>query len=200
MGKKLTIALVAVQLVLFVTGRVLDDLTWYDVGLPDEVAVFESISIACMLICVAIQIFRKPERQGFWRILFFRSQLKFLISWSLIITIGILFFSVFGCSTVDPGSDYFFVNYSGCVLNVTQIVLTNLNYSLICNTWAETPELIVYELALFAEIVYEGNLTLLFISNLVEKPKDYSILLISIIIANQVLIMDLVFRAAYEDR
>lgn len=32
MGKKLTIALVGVQLVLFVTGRVLDDLTWYDVG------------------------------------------------------------------------------------------------------------------------------------------------------------------------
>lgn len=41
---------------------------------------------------------------------------------------------------------------------------------------------------------------LLFISKLVEKPKDYSILLISIIIANQVLMMDLIFRAAYEDR
>lgn len=40
MGRKLTIAIVAVQLVLFVTGRVLDDLTWYDVGLPNEVEVF----------------------------------------------------------------------------------------------------------------------------------------------------------------
>ena len=45
-----------------------------------------------------------------------------------------------------------------------------------------------------------GNLILTFISNLAEKPKDYSILLVSIIIANQVLIMDLIFRAAYEDR
>lgn len=60
--------------------------------------------------------------------------------------------------------------------------------------------MIVYEMVLFGEIIYEGNLILLFISNLQEKPKDYSILLISIMIANQVLIMDLVFRAAYEDR
>jgi predicted branched-subunit amino acid permease len=80
------------------------------------------------------------------------------------------------------------------------MLLTNLNFSLICNTRATTPELILYELILFAEIIYEGNLTLLFIGNLEGKPKDYSILLISIMIANQVLIMDLVFRAAYEDR
>jgi hypothetical protein len=41
---------------------------------------------------------------------------------------------------------------------------------------------------------------ILFINNLDAKPKDYSILLISLVIANQVLIMDLMFRAAYEDR
>lgn len=79
-------------------------------------------------------------------------------------------------------------------------MLTTLNYSLICNTRAERGELVVYEMVLFGEIIYEGNLILLFISNLHEKPKDYSILLISIMIANQVLIMDLIFRAAYEDR
>ena len=107
-----------------------------------------------MLICVAIQIYRKQSRSGFWRILFFRSQLKFLIPWSLIITISILFFNIFGCTKIDPGTDYFFISYEGCVINIVQIVLTNLNYSLICNTWAETPELIVYELTVFAEIVF----------------------------------------------
>ena len=40
----------------------------------------------------------------------------------------------------------------------------------------------------------------LFVNNLEAKPKDYAILLISIIIANQILMMDLIFRAAYEDR
>jgi hypothetical protein len=40
----------------------------------------------------------------------------------------------------------------------------------------------------------------MFVNNLEAKPKDYSILLVSIAIANQILIMDLIFRAAYEDK
>jgi hypothetical protein len=35
---------------------------------------------------------------------------------------------------------------------------------------------------------------MLFINNLDEKVKDYSILLISLMIANQILIMDLIFK------
>lgn len=60
--------------------------------------------------------------------------------------------------------------------------------------------LIAYEIVLFAEIIYNGNLLLIFVNNLEAKPKDYSILFISIAIANQVLIMDLLFRAAYEEK
>jgi hypothetical protein len=41
---------------------------------------------------------------------------------------------------------------------------------------------------------------MLFINNLEGTVKDESILLISLMIANQILIMDLIFRAAYEDR
>jgi hypothetical protein len=53
---------------------------------------------------------------------------------------------------------------------------------------------------LFGEVVYNGHLFLLFINNLEGTEKDYSILLISLVISNQILIMDLIFRAAYEDR
>jgi hypothetical protein len=166
------------------------------------VDVFEGISVLCMALCVAIQIYRKHTVSGMWRILFVRSQFKFIIVWALTITICILFFNIFGCERHLPPSmeGYFYVRYDGCCLNVTQIVMTILNYSLICNTRAERGELVVYELVLFGEIIYEGNLILIFITSLAEKPKDYSILFISILIANQVLIMDLIFRAAYEDR
>ena len=75
-----------------------------------------------------------------------------------------------------------------------------MNYSLICNTKAHRAELIIYELVLFGEIIYNGKLMVLFVNNLEAKSKDYAILLISIIIANQILMMDLIFRAAYEDR
>jgi hypothetical protein len=37
----------------------------------------------------------------------------------------------------------------------------------------------------------------MFVNTLDEKPKDYSIVFVSIAIANQVLIMDLIFRAAH---
>jgi hypothetical protein len=202
MGRKLAITLQAVQIFVFLLGRLLDDMTWYDVGVPNEVDVFEGISVVCMGLCVGIQILRKHHVEGMWKILFVRSQFKFIIVWALAITILILFYNVFGCQRELPPAEenYFYIQYTGCCLNMTQIMLTTLNFSLICNTRAETAELVVYELVLFGEIIYEGNLILLFISNLVDKPKDYSILLISIMIANQVLIMDLIFRAAYEDR
>ena len=90
--------------------------------------------------------------------------------------------------------------YRVCCINITQLVLTNLNYSLICNTKAHILELIVYEAVLFGEVIYNGHLLMYFIGRLEEKQKDYAILLISIEIANQILIMDLMFRAAYEDR
>ena len=61
-------------------------------------------------------------------------------------------------------------------------------------------ELIVYQTVLSGETIYNRTLLILFVNNLEEKPKDYSILYISIMIANQILVMDLMFRAAYEDR
>ena len=61
-------------------------------------------------------------------------------------------------------------------------------------------ELIVYQTVLSGETIYNRTLLILFVNNLEEKPKDYSILYISLVIANQILVMDLMFRAAYEDR
>jgi hypothetical protein len=79
-------------------------------------------------------------------------------------------------------------------------MLTNLNFSLICNTKAHLAEMILYEIILFGEIIYSGNLLLLFVNNLEEKPKEYALLYVSIAIANQTLIMDLILRSAYEEK
>jgi hypothetical protein len=198
----LDILLLVIQLSLFLLGRLLDDLSWYDLGVPNEVNVFEGIGVASLSLSVIIKVIRKWEITDIIKILFWKSQLKFIIPWALIILIIILFFNIFGCQTHMPHTElvYFYVLYDGCILNSIQILLTNLNYSLICNTKAHLAELILYEIVLFGEIIYNGNLLLLFVNNLEDKPKDYSILYISIAIANQILIMDLVFRAAYEER
>lgn len=102
MGRKLAIALQTVQISIFLLGRLLDDMTWYDVGVPNEVDVFEGISVACMILCVGIQVFRKHHVAGMWKILFVRSQFKFIIVWALAITICILFFNIFGCQQHLP--------------------------------------------------------------------------------------------------
>jgi hypothetical protein len=141
------IVILTVQLCLFALGRLMDDMSWYDVHIENEVSVCEGIGIACMTTCVLIQLFRKSEHEGYLKILFFHSQLKFIIPWALVTTICLLFFNVFGCAvelTEEQSADYFYVQYTGCCLNVTQIVLTNLNYSLICNTKAVTAELVLY--------------------------------------------------------
>lgn len=111
MGRKLAIAIQIVQIGVFLLGRLLDDMTWYDVGVPNEVDVFEGISVVCMILCVAIQIYRKHHVPGMWKILFVRSQFKFIIVWALAITISILFFNIFGCQKeLPPGEEgYFYI-------------------------------------------------------------------------------------------
>jgi hypothetical protein len=92
------------------------------------------------------------------------------------------------------------MEYKGCVLYSLTLLLTNLNYSLICNTRGDLPLLVTFLIVLFAEIIYNGTLLISFINNLQEKPKDYSILFVSIFIAWEVLVMDLIFRGAYEEK
>jgi len=77
-------------------------------------------------------------------------------------------------------------------------MLINLNYSFGCNQETHYAEIIVYEVTLFAEIVYNSILLVYFLSNLTGHDKDFSILLIAIMVANQILIMDFIFRAAYQ--
>lgn len=55
-------------------------------------------------------------------------------------------------------------------------------------------------MTLFAEIIYSGFLLITFINGMKEKSKDYCILFISIFIAWQMLVMDLIFRASFEDK
>ncbi len=108
---------------------------------------------------------------------------------------------IFECPhSVEESANPLALSLRECALNATQVLLTNFNFSLICNTKARPLELWVYLAILFAEIVVNGKLFLLFVVDLEGKEKDESILLVSLIIANQVLIMDLIFRAAYEEK
>ena len=75
----------------------MDDISWYDVNIKNEVYVCQGIGVAGMTICAVIQLIRKSKHEGFLKLLFFHSQLKFIIPWSLIITIAILYFNIFGC-------------------------------------------------------------------------------------------------------
>jgi hypothetical protein len=88
----------------------------------------------------------------------------------------------------------------GCIEYCFVLLLSNFIYSSICNEKGELAYLIVFEIVLFAEIIYDGTLLMTFIDNLTEKPKEYSILFVSITIAWEILVMDLIFRAVFEDR
>jgi hypothetical protein len=92
-----------------------------------------------MVVCFVMSVFRKRKIDGIWWILFLRSQLAFFIVWALQICIIILYFNAFDCQAKLPESDigYFYVTYPGCCLTTVQILLTTLNYSMICNTKAE---------------------------------------------------------------
>jgi hypothetical protein len=57
-------------------------------------------------------------------------------------------------------------------------------------------EIIVYEIVLFAEIIFNGHLLMEFVHSLDDRAKEISILLVSIILANIILIMDLMYRGA----
>lgn len=48
------ILLLLVQLGLFLLGRLLDDMSWYDVGLDLEVVKFEGAALAAMVIAAVI--------------------------------------------------------------------------------------------------------------------------------------------------
>ena len=97
MDKKVDTALLVLQLTLFLVSRVLDDLSWHDVGVHDETKVFESVAIAGLTLCMAILLYRKRKIDGIWWILFLRSQMAFFIPYALQITVVILFFTIFGC-------------------------------------------------------------------------------------------------------
>lgn len=55
-------------------------------------------------------------------------------------------------------------------------------------------------MVLFGEIIYNGSLLVKYVNTLEGKSKDLSILYLSLMIANQMLMMDLIFRGAYEER
>lgn len=92
------------------------------------------------------------------------------------------------------------MDHKGCTVYCAVLLITNLCYSLCCNERTEFAYLIVFEMVLFAEVIYSGILLITFIDNMKDKPKDYSILFISIMIAWLILVMDLLFRAVYEDK
>lgn len=96
-NKMIDMVLLVLQLALFLVSRVLDDLSWHDVGVHDETKVFESVAIVGLTLCMVILLYRKRNIDGIWWILFLRSQIAFFIPYALQITIVILFFTIFGC-------------------------------------------------------------------------------------------------------
>lgn len=89
----------------------------------------------------------------------------------------------------------------GCWLAVGQMVTTNLNYSLACNHLTSIPILALYEAVLFGEIIYNGNVILHLIQHESFKNENEGILFFVIVVdANQILIMDILFRIWYERR
>jgi hypothetical protein len=93
----LDILLLTFQLALFLLRRLCDDLSWYDLGIADEMNVFQGIGVAVFTISAIIKIVRKWEIPNIIKILFWKSQLKFIIPWALTILTIILFFQIFGC-------------------------------------------------------------------------------------------------------
>jgi hypothetical protein len=78
-------------------------------------------------------------------VLFGKSQLKFVISWSLTALNCFLFYHIFLCLAVLPEEGgYFYVDAYGCGWNMSQIVMTNLLYSLAANNRSQLSEIIVY--------------------------------------------------------
>ena len=58
------------------------------------------------------------------------------------------------------------MSYGSCWINTTIIMLSNFNFSLICNTKARKSELFVYEAILCAEVIFNAHLIILFIGSL----------------------------------
>lgn len=192
--------MIIAALAFYLLGRLCDDMSWHQfTGLSGTG--FQAIAVGGLAAsAIIITILRLREENGY-KIIFFHSQMKFIIPWALVITESILVFQIFGCYHEFPEETSFIdMEYKGCILYSVTLLLTNLNYSLICNNRGDLPLLVVFMIVLFAEIIYNGTLLITFINELKEKPKDYSILFVSILIAWEVLVMDLMFRGAYEEK
>lgn len=190
--------IVGITMALFTLGRICDDMSWYKFNGLSEIG-FESIALGTITVSAILIIIRRTREQNGFKELFLHSQMRFTIPWALVILESIFVFNIFDCYHDQP-EHQFAMTYTGCCLYTVVLLLTNLNYSLMCNVSGDIPLLIVFESILFAQIVYNGTLLIKFVNNLTEKPKDYSILFVSILIAWQILVMDLIFRTAYEER
>jgi len=98
MQRWLSYLLLAFQLTLFLIARILDDVSWYPADIYDEQNTCEIIAITFLSAAVVVNFIRKWQIDGILKILLYRSQIKFLIPWSLEILIVILFFNTFSCS------------------------------------------------------------------------------------------------------
>lgn len=102
------------------------------------------------------------------RHLFITSQLKFVIPWALMITECVLIFKIWGCtSNPDLLAEHIeYLSFNGCVLTCVVLLMANFVYSTICNPNGERSFLVVFEIILFTEVIYNGNLLIRFIQQL----------------------------------
>jgi hypothetical protein len=119
---------------LYLLGRLCDDMSWYQFsGLSAEG--FQGISVGCLGASAVLIIILRLNEEGGLKIVLHHSQMKFIIPWALVITLSILVFQIFACYHELPEEVSFIdMEYKGCILYSLTLLLTNLNYSLICNT------------------------------------------------------------------
>lgn len=152
--------LITASILCYLLGRISDDMNWYDwSGISSDA--FEGLAVAGLGASALLIAILRARQEGGLHILFVQSQMKFIVPWGLVVLICILDFQIFGCHS-DSGSGGG-VSKNGCILYCVGILLTNFIYSSICYKTGELPFLVAYEMVMFAEIVYYGNLLLKFI-------------------------------------
>ena len=81
---------------------------------------------------VLIAVVRLMEKDG-WKVVFFESQVKFVIPWALVILECVLVFDTFGCHSDDTPLEGQDMDRKGCTIYCVTLLFTNLCYSFCCN-------------------------------------------------------------------
>lgn len=88
--------MIIATLVCYLLGRLCDDMSWHQFSGLSGTG-FQAIAVGGLAAsAILITILRLREENGY-RVIFFQSQMKFLIPWALVITESVLVFQILAC-------------------------------------------------------------------------------------------------------